>query len=138
MENLTKIKMAKVKVYSINKEEKLRIIGDFFDVVAALKTHKEVAQFFTGFLTASEALMMARRIQIIRMLLEEVPKEVIRKKLRVSHQNVDRIEHWLRGDDEKEKIIKGKIRKPNKSSKTKCSNLLDRYAYHRFLKELLS
>jgi uncharacterized protein YerC len=130
--------MAKVKVYSIDRKEKLKIVDEFFDVIAGLKTKKEAVVFLSGFLTASEALMMARRIQIVRMLLAGVEKETIMKKLKVSHQNVDRIEHWLKGDEKKEKAIKSKVSALNSSAKAQPSSLLDRYSHHRFIKELLS
>src|SRR3989339_445794 len=113
--------MPKVKSYSIDPREKRIIISDLFEIIVNLRNKEETLEFLIGLLTPSEILMIARRIQIARMLLEEDNYEVIRKKLKVSHQTINKVEHWLR---EYETI--------------KSSSLLDRYAHHRFLKELLS
>lgn len=129
--------MPKVKIYTVDKKEKLRIVGEFFCVVVELKTEKEAAEFLSGFLTASEALMLARRIQIAKMLLSGIEKELIMKKLKVSHQNIDRIEHWLKNDEDKEEAIQNKIKKSNNSKRYVSSSILDRYSHHRFIKELL-
>ena len=74
--------MGKVKYYSINPRERFRIIGEFFEIIAGLRVKKEVVAFLVGLLTPSEALMLARRIQIAKMLLEEKNYENIRKKLK--------------------------------------------------------
>lgn len=133
--------MAKVKVYSIDRREKYRIFGELFEIIVNLKTKKEAIDFLVGLFTPSEMLMVARRIQVAKMLLEEANYEIIRKKLKVSNQTINKVEHWLRGDEKKSQSIQNKIEKIKHAKKeyntVKNINLLDRYAHHRFLKELL-
>ncbi|NTW45250.1 MAG: hypothetical protein HGB14_12685 [Anaerolineaceae bacterium] len=57
-------------------------MDSFFEVVSKLKTKQEIVDFFLGLLTQSESLMMARRIQIARMLLQEKSYEEIKSKLK--------------------------------------------------------
>jgi len=134
--------MPKVKSYSIDPREKRIIISDLFEIIVNLRNKEETLEFLIGLLTPSEILMIARRIQIARMLLEEDNYEVIRKKLKVSHQTINKVEHWLRGDGKKSQSIQNKIEKIKRAKREyktiKSSSLLDRYAHHRFLKELLS
>ncbi len=133
--------MPKVKSYSIDPREKRRIVSDLFELIVSLRNKEETVEFLIGLLTPSEILMIARRIQIAKMLLEEDNYEVIRKKLKVSHQTINKVEHWLRGDEKKSHSIQSKIEKIKNAKREyrapKSSNLLDCYAHHRFLKELL-
>lgn len=134
--------MAKVKVHLIDKESRYKIIGDFYDVLTNLKTKKEIIDFFTGLFTLSEVIMMARRIQIAKLLIAGDGYEQIRKKLKVSYQTVNKTEQWLNSrGDEYNKWITARI---EKSTKTKGDtrriareSMLDNYAHHRFFKDLL-
>lgn len=132
--------MAKVKFHSVDKKERYRIIGNLFNVITNLHSKKEIIDFFTGLFTPSETLMAARRIQVAQLLLEDRSYEYICKKLGVSNQTIIKAEQWLhKGDDDhetwlkKQLIISKQVKKHNRGN----DKLLDRYAHHRFLKDLL-
>lgn len=131
--------MAKVKVYSIDRREKRRILDELFEVITDLKTKTEVVDFLIGLLTESETIMVGRRIQIAKMLIGDFGYEDIRKRLKVSHLTISKVEHWLKNDDNKHRLISEKIRKITKNRKAgyKSGSLLNKYAHHRFIKELL-
>ncbi len=135
--------MAKVKTHLIGKKERYKIVGEFFEIVSNLKNKDDVVGFFIGLLSSSEALMLARRIQVAEMLLEEKSYEEIRKKLKVSFQTIAKVYQWLYGENE---IYKKQIgnqlerkRKRNKNSSRRVDDgsLLNKYAHHRILKNLL-
>lgn len=133
--------MSKVKVYSIDKKEKQKIINDLFEIFVELRTKNEVFTFLLGLFTPSEVIMIARRIQVVKMIIDGACYDEIRTRLKVSNQTITKMEHWLRGDDEKTEFI---VRKINSSKKKKEKNstrggggMLDKYAHHRFLKNLL-
>lgn len=130
--------MSKVKVHLVDKKERYRIIEELFEVITNLRTKKEVIDFLVGLLTSSEALMIARRLQIAKMLADEESYDYIQKKLRVSHQTIATVEKWLQNDDSKKKTIIKKLREIKKSAgeKNMKENLLDKYAHHRFLKDI--
>lgn len=136
--------MAKVRTHLVDKEEKYRIIGEFFEIVSNLKTKDEVVGFFIGLLSPSESLMLARRIQIAEMLLEEKSYEGIRKKLKVGFQTIAKVYQWLYGENEtyRKQIgsqLERKKRRNKKSNKRfGDDSLLNKYAHHRLLKDLLS
>lgn len=132
--------MSKVKVYSVDKNERYRMVGDLFELIVNLRTKKEVIDFLIGLFTPSETLMIARRIQIAKMLLNEKNSyEIIRKKLKVSNQTISKVEHWLKSDEQKNKIIVTKLNQIKKSSKDSSGkSILDKFAHHRAFKELIS
>lgn len=131
--------MAKVKVYEINERERFQSIGCLLNVISELKTKKELIDFFLGMFTPSEALMMGRRIQIAKMIIDEEPVETIRKKLKVSYQTIAKTEKWLkvRGDEYYSWISKC-ITKGLKTRATKTYkeyDMLDKYPEYRFFKK---
>jgi TrpR-related protein YerC/YecD len=131
--------MSKVRVYSIDKNERYRVVGELFDLIVNLKTKREVIDFLIGLFTPSETLMIARRVQIAKMLIEEENYEMIRKKLKVSNQTISKVEHWLKSDEQKNKIIVAKLQQIRKTDKRTCGNdMLDKFAHHRALKNLIS
>ncbi len=132
--------MSKVKIYSIDNKEKRRILDELFEVITDLKTKSEVVDFLIGLLTPSEAIMLGRRIQIAKMLVDNFGYDDIQRRLRVSHLTISKVEHWLRNDENKNILISGKLKKILKSDKRhrKTESLLDKYAHHRFIKDILN
>ena len=132
--------MPKVKVYSVDKNERYRIIGELFELIVNLRTKREVIDFLIGLFTASETLMIARRIQIAKMLADEVSYDGIRKKLKVSYATIATVEHWLQSEEKRDFIIK-KLKELGNNKKSKSvdysGSLLNKYAQHRLLKDLL-
>ena len=132
--------MAKVRVYSVDKKERNRIIRELFTIIADLKNKEEVFGFLLGLFSPSESLMVGRRIQIAKLLLKGYGYEYIEKKLGASHQTVNKIEHWLNANIDREKLILKNMKEEESKVKDKNYkiNLLDRYAHHRFLKDLFN
>lgn len=131
--------MPKVKSNQIDKKEKYRIVEEMFEVFSRLKSKSDLMGFMVGLLTPSEVLMIARRMQVAKMILEGRTYEVIEKKLKVSHMTINRVELWLRSEKMDEFDLEGKFKNISKR-KTNSKNSrsgLDKYAHHKFLKELL-
>ncbi len=133
--------MSKVKPHMIDPNEKFQAIDSLFEVISKLKTKQEIVDFFLGLFTASESLMMARRIQIARMLLNEKSYDEIMKKLRVSSQTINATDKWLhKGDEKYTAWLKSRVSivedKKNLKKHLTYESLLDKYPYHRFIKNL--
>lgn len=133
--------MAKVRVYSVDKKERNRIVRELFTIIADLKNKEEVFGFLMGLFSPSESLMVGRRIQIAKLLLQDKGYDYIEKKLKVSHQTINKIEHWLNDNEERGKLILKNIEREEKQNRKtdkpgNTFSLLDRYAHHRFLKDL--
>lgn len=137
--------MSKVKFYEVDEKERYQTIGYLLNVISELKTKKEIIDFFMGMLTKSEALMMGRRIQLAKMIIDEENIETIRKKLKVSYQNIAKTENWIKGRGNEyfswisKCINKGFEDKNIKNKKDiKEFSLLDKYPEYRFLRDLLN
>jgi len=85
----------RVKYQSLTELEKKVFLGEFYDMIALLKNRDEVKQFFKDLLTLSEVVMVSRRLQIAKMLLEGFTYRDIRTKLKVGISTIISVERWL-------------------------------------------
>lgn len=135
--------MAKVQPYKIDKKERLEMVGDFYNIITGLKNKNDVAGFFMGLLTTSEAVMFARRIQIAQMLLDDKTINEIRFNLGVGTDNIASVSHWLYNDDNDVfkkhvfKYVKQKKKGVVKRNRQYYTSELDKYPQHRMWKNLL-
>jgi len=131
--------MARVKIGDIDIKERKQITSDLFEVITDAKTKKETVGFLMGLLSASEILMLARRVQIAQLLLDDMSYREISKKIHVSESTVASVARWLY--DEENKIFKAKIeklKKGNRKSIKKQQAILSPYAQLRALQEIIN
>jgi len=88
--------MAKFNHYSISKEDKNKILNELYFVVGSLKNKEQIINFFNDILTKSELIMLARRIQIARMLIEGQSYWQISRKLKTGIDTIMRVQRWLK------------------------------------------
>lgn len=88
--------MSKFNPYSISARERKKILDQFFIAISLLKDSKEIKNFFEDLLTESEIIMLARRIEIARMLLKGIGYQKIRSSLKVGFDNINAVNCWLR------------------------------------------
>jgi TrpR-related protein YerC/YecD len=85
----------KVKYNQLSDFEKKKFLGEFYSMISLLRGRDEVKKFFKDLLTLSEVVMISRRIQIAKMLLEGFDYEEIRKQLKVGKTTISQVEKWL-------------------------------------------
>jgi TrpR-related protein YerC/YecD len=85
----------RVKYQNLTDLEKKVFLGEFYDMIALLKNREEVKQFFKDLLTLSEVVMISRRLQIAKMLLEGYTYREVQDKLKVGVPTVVSVERWL-------------------------------------------
>ena len=132
--------MAKVKVYAVDKKERTRIINELLFVISSLKLRNDISDFFLGILTQSEILMIARRLQIAKMLLFGESYDSISNRMHVSHQTINKTEQWIRNNSEAGNAIIKRIKSIDDESEVisgRGYDMLDKYAHHRIVKDLL-
>ena len=88
--------MAKFDPYSISPKERNKILNEFYSMVSSLRTRQEIINFFKDILTPSEAIMLARRIQIAKMLLQGYDYREIAEDLKTGIDTVAKVQHWLK------------------------------------------
>lgn len=89
--------MAKFDPYSLSLKERNKVLNEFYSLVSSLRTRGQIINFFKDLLTPSEAVMLARRIQIAKMLLRGDNYEEIKRKLKVGADTIIRVQRWLKG-----------------------------------------
>ena len=137
--------MSKVRPHKIDPQEKKMAVENFFEVVLKMKTKNEIIDFFAGLFTASEMLMVSRRIQVAQMIMDEKTYDEIREKLGVGYDTITKTERWLRSDNEKYNLwiqnkLKNNIGKSvskNIKNEINYGSILDKYPQHRFLKDIV-
>lgn len=87
--------MAKVRYNELSEFEKKKYLDEFYTMVSLLKNRDEVRNFFKDLLTLSEVVMISRRIQAAKMMLEGETYETISKKLKMSTTTIMQVEKWL-------------------------------------------
>ncbi|PIP28048.1 MAG: hypothetical protein COX29_03325 [Candidatus Moranbacteria bacterium CG23_combo_of_CG06-09_8_20_14_all_35_22] len=134
----------KVKYHELSDLEKKKYLGDFYTMVSLLKTREEVKNFFKDLLTLSEAVMISRRIQIAKMLLEGHTYDEVRKKLKVGFNNINQVEKWLNnGFGGYRKTIEEYQKKYKDNPKAKNSKpfkvgMMKKYPFHYLLWDMIS
>lgn len=120
----------KVKYHELSESEKKKYLGDFYSMIALLKSREEAKNFFKDLLSLSEVVMISRRIQIAKMLLDGDTYDDIRKKLKVSPTTICQVERWLNNGfgGYRKVIAEYKKKYPEKSD-------FEKYGYPVFSKE---
>ena len=75
--------MSKVIPSKISKQDREKMFDLLCFKIASLKNKKQVIDFLSDVLTESEALMILRRLQIAKMLIDECTYFEIRQELQV-------------------------------------------------------
>lgn len=87
--------MPRVQPKFISRKERDELLGELWTMVAVLERPEEAAHFFRDLLGETEALRLARRIRIAKLLLEGYGYEEISKRLRTSPLTIASVRRWL-------------------------------------------
>ncbi len=79
----------------LDSNSKMKYLDLLWTSIAQLETRDEVKQFFKDLLSESEAIMLARRIEIAKRLLEGESYDNIANKLGVGKDTIGRVQEWL-------------------------------------------
>jgi TrpR-related protein YerC/YecD len=88
--------MSKFDPYKLLPKERNKTLNEFYSIVVSLKTREQIINFFKDLLTASESIMLARRIQIAKMLLQGHGYLEISKELKTGIDTITRVQRWLK------------------------------------------
>lgn len=87
--------MSRVNARTVEPKAKMKYLDLLWTSVAQLETREEVKLFFKDLLSESEAIMLARRIEIAKRLLEGNSYNEIIQNLRVGKDTVNKVQRWL-------------------------------------------
>lgn len=89
--------MSRKRLSKINPAERHRILDEFWTMIALLENKDEVKSFFKDLLSATESVMLARRIQIAKLLLSGWGYDRIQHRLGAGPTTVASVHRWLQG-----------------------------------------
>ena len=123
--------MPKVNLRKLDSKSKMKYLDLLWTSIAQLKTRDGVKQFFKDLLSESEAIMLARRIEIAKRLLEGRSYDSIAEELKVGKDTIGRVQRWLTsGFGGYEKGINGFNKELKKRfDKTKIDNTAEPYSF---------
>ena len=87
--------MSRVNLQKMDSKDRMKYLDLLWTSIAQLETRGEVKQFFKDLLSESEAIMLARRIEIAKRLLEGESYDSIADKLSVGKDTIGRVQGWL-------------------------------------------
>ncbi len=87
--------MPKVLPQNIPPKIRKELLKEFYDFISSLD-RKEAEDFFNDFLTPSEKIILARRLQVVKMLLQGHKQNKVRKKLGVGVSTVQFVQKWIK------------------------------------------
>ena len=90
---------------SLPKENRIQMIGEFYDMIDSLKDRNEVRLFIKSLLTADEIASLMRRIEIAVLLSGDFKYDQIIKSLKVGRDKISTVQKNLLQDDSGYKII---------------------------------
>lgn len=98
----------------LSKSEKQRLLIALCQAVGSVKDDKEATQVLTDLLTPSEIEMVAKRLEIAKLLIQGKTYEQIRIKISAGYSTIGRINTWLNLAGEEFKIAVSRIKKEEK------------------------
>ena len=123
--------MPKVNLRKLDSKSKMKYLDLLWTSIAQLKTREEVKQFFKDLLSESEAIMLARRIEIAKRLLEGRSYDSIAEELKVGKDTIGRVQRWLiSGFGGYEKAVNGFSKElKNRFDKLKTADIVEPYSF---------
>jgi len=83
----------------ISGKEKERLLDNLWTMIALLESREEVENFFRDLLSKTEAIMLARRIEIAGLLLKGENYDDICEKLKTAPNTVASVHRWLQSNN---------------------------------------
>lgn len=77
------------------KEEVKKIFYQLCVAISEIKNAEEAAEFLRDLLSFQEAEMIAKRLKVAELLLDELTYEEVQRKLKVSPGTIARVQEWL-------------------------------------------
>lgn len=97
--------MKTFRLNSLPKQNRIQMIGEFYDTIDSLKDRNEVRLFFKSLLTGDEIATLMRRIETAVLLSGNLGYEQIKKLLGVSNNKISAVQKSFFQDDSGYKII---------------------------------
>ena len=114
----------------LSPSKRQELVLAFCQAIKSLRSEEEVAKFITDLLSPQEVEMLAKRLRIAELLLQNKKYEEIRNNIRVSYGTIARVATWLGLSGEGFKIVISRQKPPTK--KPTIEEMYDPYSSYNF------
>ncbi|OGH19980.1 MAG: hypothetical protein A3D74_03740 [Candidatus Levybacteria bacterium RIFCSPHIGHO2_02_FULL_37_13] len=83
------------RIPKLTKKERQELLIALCEALTSIHKKEEAAQFLADLLSPQELEMLAKRLEIARLLIKGNTYDAIRKILKVSHNTIARVNAWL-------------------------------------------
>lgn len=83
------------RIPKLTKKERQELLIALCEALTSIHKKEEAAQFLADLLSPQELEMLAKRLEIARLLVKGHTYDLIRKILKVSHNTIARVNAWL-------------------------------------------
>jgi len=98
--------MSRYNINQLSKVEKEKLLDKLFEAVKILKSKQDIVDFFRDLLTESEAIMLARRLQIAQMIMDDKSFYDIKTELGASFDTINSVKRFVEyGSNGYKKVI---------------------------------
>lgn len=100
--------MGKLNRTALNPKVKEKLEKNLWKVFSSMESANDSRDFWEKFLTSSEIAILAKRLEIFKMVIEKKPYQTIQETLKVGGNTIARTQNTLRkyGDSFKKLILK--------------------------------
>lgn len=98
------------RIPKLSREEQEKLLIGFCKALVELKTPEEAAHFLKDLLSRQEAEMLAKRIEIAKLLIKGFTYGEIQKMLKVSHGTIARVNQWLATSGEGYRLVVERVK----------------------------
>lgn len=109
--------MSRFKLNALTKEERIRLVGDFYDAVSTIKDKNEARKIFRDLFTPDEIGTMMRRIDVAVLLMLGFSYEEVVELLGVGKEKVRRVQQKLEKGGEGYALMVERLLKKRKNRK---------------------
>ncbi|MDD3531305.1 MAG: Trp family transcriptional regulator [Candidatus Pacebacteria bacterium] len=85
----------KKKISDLSEQERIKTLDALYTAASGVQGRKAMKAFLRDLLTESERIMLGRRIQIARLLLQNETHDAIRERTGAGLQTIERVRFWL-------------------------------------------
>lgn len=119
------------RIPKLSKQEQEKLLIGFCKALVELKTPEEAAHFLKDLLSKQEAEMLAKRIEIARLLIKGFTYADVQKMLKVSHGTIARVNQWLATSGEGYRLIVERVKEEKSETQEYIEELEKPFSWKR-------
>jgi TrpR-related protein YerC/YecD len=118
--------MTKISFKKLSEKKTQELTDQLWKAVTLLENKSEVRSFLHDILTHTEIQMLAKRLEVVRLLDEGYKYEEIRKSLNISEATISKIQNWREAFGQGYNIVLERLKKFDNKKMTNRKRIFNR------------